>query len=125
MPATLTATHLESLSPTLIAGLPDVSLLLALYASEYVHERRPDLAKVAAFVVDGVNRWGLPELVHNTCHLVAFWQQCADDTATSETWAAHYERFDNRRIIHCTLTDRQFRTVRRHLTALAAEAVAA
>lgn len=125
MPATLTASHTESLSPTLIAGLPDVSLLLALYASDYVHERHPDLAKIAAYVIDGVNRWGLSELVHNTCHLVAFWQQCADDTATTEVWDAHFGRFDNRRIIHCTLTNRQFRTVRRHLLALASEAVAA
>ncbi|MEU6062934.1 hypothetical protein ABZ864_00120 [Streptomyces sp. NPDC047082] len=125
MPATPTTSRTAPLSPTVLAHLPNVALILALYASDYVHTRRPDLAKVAAFIVDGANRFGLPELVHNTCHLVAYWQQCADDTTTSETWRAHRGRFDTYRLVHCTLTDRQFATVRRHLIALAAEAGAA
>ncbi|MEU6418448.1 hypothetical protein [Streptomyces spiralis] len=117
--------HLAPLSPAVLAHLPSVALLLALYASDYVHERRPDLEKVAAFMVDGANRWGLPELLNNTCHLVAFWQMCDDDASTPEAWAAHCERFDHYRIFHCTLSKRQMSTVRRHLKAMAAEAVAA
>ncbi|WP_189427935.1 hypothetical protein [Streptomyces thermoviolaceus] len=114
-----------SLSPAVLAQLPSVALTLALYASDYVHERRPDLEKVAAFIVDGANRWGLPELMNNVCHLVAFWQMCDDDASTSEAWSAHEKRFDNYRILHCTLSKRQFATVRRHLRAMATEAVAA
>lgn len=125
MPATLPATHAELLSPTAIAQLPDVSLVLALYASDYVNTRRPDPAKLAAFMVDGANRLGISELVRNTCHLVAFWQQCADDATTSETWEAHRERFDNYRLIHCSLPNRLMASVRRHLKAMAREAVAA
>jgi hypothetical protein len=114
MPAPRTTSRTVPLSPAVLAQLPSVALTLALCASDYVHERRPDLEKVAAFIVDGANRWGLPELVHNTCHLVAFWQMC-DDASTSEAWAAHYERFDNYRIIHCTPAKGQFATVSRHL----------
>jgi hypothetical protein len=125
MPVTLVASHAAPLSPAVVAQLPDVSLIVALYASDYVNQLRPDLAKVAAFIVDGANRWSLPELVRRTCHLVSFWQRCADDTATSETWAEHYELWDNYRLIHCSLTSRQFRTVRRHLAEMATEAVAA
>ncbi|MFD9969465.1 hypothetical protein ACFWYA_15005 [Streptomyces sp. NPDC059011] len=125
MPVTLAASHAASISPAVVAQLPDVSLIAALYASDYVNQIRPDLGKVAAFIVDGANRWGLPELVTRTCHLLSFWQRCADDVATSEVWAAHEELFDNRRIIHCSLTGRQLATVRRHLAEMAAEAVAA
>jgi hypothetical protein len=124
MPAKSTGT-LMSLSPAALAHLPSVALVLALYASDYVHERRPDLEKVAAFMVDGANRLGLAELMTSTCHLVAFWQMCDDDASTDEAWAAHYKRFDNYRIIHCTLTKGQMSTVRRHLRTMAAEAVAA
>lgn len=127
MHSKLLAAHAHSvrLSPAALACLPNVALILALYASEYVHERRPDLEKVAAFMVDGANRWGLPELMNNTCHLVAFWQMCDDDASTAEAWSAHYARFDNHRIIHCSLTKGQMSTVRRHLRAMAVEAVAA
>ncbi|MFF3324457.1 hypothetical protein [Streptomyces sp. NPDC002889] len=96
-----------------------MSLILALYASDWVNERRPDLAKVAAFMVDGVNRWGLNEIIVRTCDLVTFWARCDNRTATPEVWAAHYDRFDNYRIIHCSLTGRQLATVRRHLIAMA------
>ncbi|MGH4027439.1 hypothetical protein ACQB60_00735 [Actinomycetota bacterium Odt1-20B] len=109
----------------MIAELPPVSLLLALYASDWVHESRPDLAKLAAFMVDGVNRLGLAELIDQTCHLVSFWQRCETDTATPEAWDTHRDRFDTYRLIHCTLTKRQFAQVRRHLAALDRGAVAA
>ncbi|MGW0553350.1 hypothetical protein ACWDZ6_03960 [Streptomyces sp. NPDC002926] len=108
-----------------MAELPDVSLILALYASDWVNERRPDLAKAAAFMVDGASRWGLHEIIVRTCDLVAFWSHCASDTATAEVWAAHEDRFDNYRIIHCSFPQRQLATVRRHLVAMAAEAVTA
>ncbi|MER5462806.1 hypothetical protein ABT010_19405 [Streptomyces sp. NPDC002668] len=101
-----------------------MSLILALYASDWVNERRPDLSKVAAFMVDGANRWGLREIIVRTCDLVTFWSHCADKTATAEVWDAHYGRFDNYRIIHCSFQRRQLVTVRRHLVAMAAEAVA-
>lgn len=125
MPATLTAPRTVALDPAVIAELPPVALLLALYASDYVAERRPDPAKVAAFVVDGTNRLGLAELIDCTCHLVSFWQCCEDDTATSDVWAAYRERFDHRRVIHCTFDRARLAAVRRHLRAMATEAVAA
>ncbi|UXY29271.1 hypothetical protein [Streptomyces sp. HUAS TT20] len=125
MPSKFAAAHSARLSPAVLACLPDVALILALYASDYLHERRPDLREVAAFIVDGANRWGLSELMNNTCHLVAFWQMCDDDASTDEAWTAHRERFDNYRIIHCTLTKGQYATVRRHLRAMAGERVAA
>ncbi|SOD85869.1 hypothetical protein [Streptomyces sp. Ag109_G2-15] len=124
MPAKPTGT-LVTLSPAALAQLPSVALVLALYASDYVHEPRPNPEKLAAFMVEGANRWGLPALLNSTCHLVAFWQMCADDASTSEAWAEHYKRFDNRRIIHCSLTKAQFAAVRRHLRAVAFEAVVA
>ncbi|MCX3060405.1 hypothetical protein [Streptomyces beihaiensis] len=125
MPSTCTASRTGIIAPALLATLPEVALVLALYASDYTHDRRPDLAKVAGFMVDGANRLGVAELMGRTCDLVGFWQMCRDDTTTREAWDAHRSRFDTYRLIHCTLNRSQFATVRRHLLALDAEAVAA
>ncbi|MGV9883798.1 hypothetical protein [Streptomyces sp. NPDC003006] len=121
----LTAPRIVAITPAMFAKLPDVALILALYASDCVADRQPDPAKVAAFMVDGADRLGLAELMSHTCHLVAYWQMCSDDATTREARAAHRSRFDTDRLIHCTLSKRQFAVVRRHLLALDTEAVAA
>ena len=125
MPAIKTDSRVMALAPAVLAELPTPVLILAIYASDYLSERRPDLAKVAAFAVDGANRLGLADLVDRTCFLVSFWQRCEDNANTRETWADHRQRFDNDRIIHCTFGRRDMAVIRRHLRTLAAEAVTA
>ncbi|MBT2491050.1 hypothetical protein J7E96_21515 [Streptomyces sp. ISL-96] len=125
MPATLTPSRTALLSPAVVASLPDVSLIVALYASDCVSLRHLDPAKIAAFMVDGANRWGLAQLIERTCDLVVFWQRCADQITTSEDWAEHHSRFDNSRIIRFSLDASEMAPVRQHLAAMASEAVAA
>ncbi|MGV9885352.1 hypothetical protein [Streptomyces sp. NPDC003006] len=109
----------------MLAKLPDVTLALALYASDYVSERRPDPAKLAAFILDAVDRIGLPELVHRTCHLVAFDQKADDEAMSRDDRAKRDGMFDAYRLIHCTMNRPQVAAVRRYLLALDTEAVAA
>ncbi|MDJ0340365.1 hypothetical protein QMK19_00420 [Streptomyces sp. H10-C2] len=125
MPATLLAPHAVTLSSAIVAELPDAALVIALYASDYVAEVRPDLAKVAAFMVDGANRWGLSKVVEQTGLLVTFWGHCERDTASLEIWAEHRARFDNYRIIHCSFDPVRLRTIRKHLRAMTVGSVAA
>lgn len=125
MPVTLTASH-TALTPATVAELPYVSLILALYASDYDRDRHAAPDKIAAFIIEGANRWGLEELIVRTCRLVTFWQYCADRVATSETWSAHQSLFDGDRIIRCSgVLEARPRAIRRALAALAAEAVTA
>lgn len=126
MPATSRSAHIAPLSAAQVQDLSATALIVALYASDYMPITRPDLDRVAAFIVDGANRLGLRQIIERTARLVAFWDSCEADTATRTDWAAHREEFTHARLVHCSyIVQRYARRIRQALNMMAAEAVAA
>ncbi|WP_093614430.1 hypothetical protein [Streptomyces indicus] len=119
-----------ALAPAALAKLPDVALILALYASDYVMDRRrTESEKIAAFMVDGASRLGLVELIDQITLLTAHWNVCRHGHNDEDRWAAYADykaQFDHPRIVHCCyVLGRAPKGIRRALATMTAEAVTA